>query len=348
MDKNKCTSCGETKCSCKNKDFTKAVIEIDNPERITLMRKVVIPASMGDDTTVPPVIGKYHNVLLNYEANNRSYLYSSDGIPTLLSEACTCRKNLVVHLPNGMTTYENNDAPIPIPEVLEALERGQSVFLVDGALYESIYTVTAASMDDGVYSMRADQTGINPRGSDGHWHINGGGDVWSSVTFVNDATPSTYSPNIYDKTWFAFAESTPLLDQYRRTYYPASSDVTFNNGYGNLSVAELWEKLASSAWNGNPVILEVPLQDISTRTTSLVDNGFSAESPYLTISVSLGPDNYFERETPESMVSGWSTEWTPVYDRREAYTVGIVRVVEDGNTTYSFVVSLTEVEDPIN
>ena len=84
MDKNKCSSCGETKCSCKNKDFTKAVIEINNPEQITLMRRVVIPASMGDDTTVPPVVGKYKNVLLFYEANKHVYLYSSDGIPTLL------------------------------------------------------------------------------------------------------------------------------------------------------------------------------------------------------------------------------------------------------------------------
>lgn len=93
MNKNKCSSCGEASCSCKNKDFTKAVIEIDNPEQITLMRKVVIPASMGDDTTVPPVIGKYHNVLLYYEANSKSYLYSSDGIPT--------------QLVNGITNYED-------------------------------------------------------------------------------------------------------------------------------------------------------------------------------------------------------------------------------------------------
>lgn len=85
MDKNKCSSCGEKKCSCKNKDFTKAVIEIDNPEQITLMRKVSVPASMGDDTTVPPVVGKYHNVLLYYEASENAYLYSSDGIPTKLT-----------------------------------------------------------------------------------------------------------------------------------------------------------------------------------------------------------------------------------------------------------------------
>lgn len=102
MDKKQCSSCGAAphKCSCKNKEFTKAVIEIDNPEQITLMRRVVIPASMGDDTTVPPVVGKYHNVLLYYEANSKSYLYSSDGIPT--------------QLVNGVTDYE---AAVNLPQI---------------------------------------------------------------------------------------------------------------------------------------------------------------------------------------------------------------------------------------
>lgn len=180
-----CSACGDKpqKAAC---GFPKAVVEIDNPGQITLMRKVVIPASMGDDTTVPPVIGKYHNVLLNYEANNKSYLYSSDGIPTLLTGTCACHKNLVVHLPNGMTTYTNNDAPIPIPEVLEALKRGQSVFLVDARYPERIYVVTAASAEDGIWSMRADQTGINANDNDGYWHINGRDNLWRWVEFVPD------------------------------------------------------------------------------------------------------------------------------------------------------------------
>lgn len=113
MNENKCSSCGDTKkeCPCKNKDFTKAVIEIDNPEQITLMRKVVIPASMGDDITVPPVVGKYHNVLLYYEANQKSYLYSSDGIPTQLVNGVTDYE-AAVNLPqiNGVTLLGNKSA----------------------------------------------------------------------------------------------------------------------------------------------------------------------------------------------------------------------------------------------
>lgn len=79
-----CSSCGEHPKNT-SKDFTKAVIEINNPESLVLFRKVVIPASLGDEQSVPPVVGKYHNVLLHYEASNKSYLYSSDGIPTLMS-----------------------------------------------------------------------------------------------------------------------------------------------------------------------------------------------------------------------------------------------------------------------
>lgn len=94
-----CESCGDKPKKC-NKDFTRTVVEIDNPEQITLMRKVTIPASMGDDTTVPPVVGKYKNVLLYYEANQKSYLYSSDGIPT--------------QLVNGLTDYE---AAINLPQI---------------------------------------------------------------------------------------------------------------------------------------------------------------------------------------------------------------------------------------
>lgn len=78
-----CTKCGEKpKKGCGA--FPKAVVEINNPETLVLLRKVVIPASMGDETAFPPAIGKYFNVLLHYEASGSNYLYSSDGIPTAI------------------------------------------------------------------------------------------------------------------------------------------------------------------------------------------------------------------------------------------------------------------------
>lgn len=65
-------------------NFPHAIIEINNPENLILFHKVVIPSSLGDETQTPPYPGKYANVLMVYEANGHSYLYSSDGIPTAL------------------------------------------------------------------------------------------------------------------------------------------------------------------------------------------------------------------------------------------------------------------------
>lgn len=78
-----CTSCGD-KPKGSSKGFPRAVVEINNPESLVLLRKVVIPVSMGTEEDVPPAIGKYFNVLLQYESNGHIYLYSSDGIPTAI------------------------------------------------------------------------------------------------------------------------------------------------------------------------------------------------------------------------------------------------------------------------
>lgn len=75
----KCKSCGEK--PQKSRAFPSAVVEINNPEQLVLLRKVVIPASMPEETN-PPVIGRYKNVILQYEDTNHLYIYSSDGIPT--------------------------------------------------------------------------------------------------------------------------------------------------------------------------------------------------------------------------------------------------------------------------
>lgn len=155
MDKKQCNSCGKPKCSCKNKEFTKSVIEIDNPGCVTLFRKVIIPVSMGDDTTVPPAIGKYRNVLLVYEANKHVYLYSSDGIPTLLTSdvvqdleqkidavaddlqiEITAREDADIALDDRLTTVEGIAATALQPEAID------KVVMTDISLNQNTSTTT--------------------------------------------------------------------------------------------------------------------------------------------------------------------------------------------------------------
>lgn len=71
---------------CLNDCNTPKVLEIHNHECPVLFHKVVVPAAIGDDETNPPRNGQYRNVLLVYEANGHVYLFSSDGIPTFISD----------------------------------------------------------------------------------------------------------------------------------------------------------------------------------------------------------------------------------------------------------------------
>lgn len=72
-------------CENDKPKMPKAVLEVINNEPPVLFHKVIFPASLGDDKTNPPTTLNYKNVLLNFEANNHSYLYSSDGVPTFIS-----------------------------------------------------------------------------------------------------------------------------------------------------------------------------------------------------------------------------------------------------------------------
>ena len=71
---------------CDKDCNTPKVLEIHNHECPVLFHRVVVPAAIGDDETNPPRNGQYRNVLLQYEANKHIYMFSSDGIPTYISD----------------------------------------------------------------------------------------------------------------------------------------------------------------------------------------------------------------------------------------------------------------------
>lgn len=79
-DKPKCDNCRGSKGNCFCLPPKVIPVEVDGCP--ILFRKVIIPVSVGDETTYPPVNGLYRNVLLEYESSGSTYLYSSDGIPT--------------------------------------------------------------------------------------------------------------------------------------------------------------------------------------------------------------------------------------------------------------------------
>ena len=82
-----CKECGKESCSChKDGCSSGAAVVIKNATEYVNFRKVLIPASVGDETTNPPQNGAFSNVLLVYEATGAAFLYSSDGVFTQLPE----------------------------------------------------------------------------------------------------------------------------------------------------------------------------------------------------------------------------------------------------------------------
>ena len=140
-----CNACGE-KPKNAAKDFTKAVIEINNPETLVLLRKVVIPASMGTEEQVPPAIGKYHNVILYYEANKHVYLYSSDGIPTLLE--MDVPQEIIDRIDNLEDDVEDlNDAIDDVEQEIEDLKNSPDVVDIV-ATYADLQNYDTSSLGD--------------------------------------------------------------------------------------------------------------------------------------------------------------------------------------------------------
>ena len=101
--KKNCSTCNDQKA---DGHASPAVLQINNPSECVIFHKTTIPASMGNETTIPPVNGAYKNMLVYYEGSGAVYLYSSDGIPTLINYTDYVR---LINKPsiNGVTLVGN-------------------------------------------------------------------------------------------------------------------------------------------------------------------------------------------------------------------------------------------------
>lgn len=144
-----CETCGEKKPKNDSPSFTKATVEILNPKELSMFRKVVVPASMGDDTTNPPKVGKYCNVLLYYEANEQAYLYSSDGIPTKLTGDLTLIKKQIKDL---------QDEDVKIWDEIELIEMSSDVVDIVGTYAELQQYDTSKLHNNDIIKVLQDET----------------------------------------------------------------------------------------------------------------------------------------------------------------------------------------------
>lgn len=152
--------CNDKKKACDKGEFPQAVIEIKNPSQLLEFRKVVVKASLGDDTTYPPKVGMFCNTILYYEANDQVYLYSSDGIPTKITVDIEELKRQIAKLREDLTaeTIARENADADIWEEIEEIEMSSDVVDIVGTYAELQQYDTSKLHDNDIIKVIQDET----------------------------------------------------------------------------------------------------------------------------------------------------------------------------------------------
>lgn len=129
-----CESCGKPKCACgKDGCSSGAAVVIKNATEYVNFRKVEIPASAGDETTLPPKPGAFCNALVEYKATGAVYMYSSDKMPTRI-DGLGATKEIWDAIHNEED--ERKDADDEIWTEIETIEASSDVVDVVGTYAE--------------------------------------------------------------------------------------------------------------------------------------------------------------------------------------------------------------------
>lgn len=320
-----CDTCGDKpkKCGNCNKDFPRAVIEIDNPETLVLLRKVVIPASMGTEEQVPPAIGKYHNVILYYEANRHVYLYSSDGIPTLLET------DIPQEIIDRIETLEDNvndlnDAIDDVEQEIEDLKNSPDVVDIVSTYADLQAYDTSSLGDNDIIRVLQDET---HDGQSAYYKWDKTASTWTFIGTVGDYYTKT-------QTNALLADKQDTLTAGRRITIDSSNEISADGlvtlSYGNST----WNDFLT-AYNNSEVVYcrassnQDPSQGTQTRLAFMAyvnneTNPTEVEFQYLrsvsTKSASNQSDQVFVYKLTNANGGTWTTMTRPVMLKIEAGT----------------------------
>ena len=122
-----------------------------------IFRKVVIPASVDDDSKNPPKNGAYHNAIVYYEATENAYIYSSDGIPTKVSADLSDVRAMIAKAVGDEAEIRSN-ADQEIWTEIETIEAASDVVDVVGTYAELEAYDTSKLKDNDLIKVLQDET----------------------------------------------------------------------------------------------------------------------------------------------------------------------------------------------
>lgn len=226
---------------CPKDCNTPKVLELHNHECPVLFHKVIVPAAMGDDETTPPRPGMYRNVLLVYEANSHVWMYSSDGIPTYISDGS-----------RGVEDYEEllNKPLINGHELIgdSSLEDIGVTDAIDDALAD--YTPTADLADvalSGDYDDLSNKPTIPAAQVNSDWNASSGvAEILNKPTLATVATSGSYN-DLSNKPTIPTVNNATLTIQKNGTNVQTFTANQSTNATANITVPTKTSELTNDS-----------------------------------------------------------------------------------------------------
>ena len=315
-----CKECGKTNCTCgKDHCSSPAAIQINNTETV-LFRKVLIPASMGDETTNPPVPGAFCNALVVYEATNAVYLYSSDGVPTRI-DGMGSTKEIWEAIHGEEDARKDADDAIWVE--IEALEASSDVVDVVGTKAELdnydtsklsnndiIKVLQDETRDDAITYYRWNGTAFVYVGAEGPYYTASETDALlagkqntltagTNITIVGDVISATAAPqeqadwNQADTTAVDYIKNKPAIndgtliinqDGVQVGVFSANqantTTVNLTGGGGGAYTAGTGIDINNSVISVDTAVV-AEVSDIPTKTSDLTNDGSDGTSTYV-------------------------------------------------------------------
>ena len=175
-----CTKCGENNAKPNDYNFTGRVVEIKNPEQITLLRLVNVPASMGTEEDFPPKTGLYRNVVLTYDLSANIYMYLSDGVPVKLTGDLEEFRRRITKLEEySVTETEAREAKdADLQDQIDTIKAASDVVDVVATYADLVAYDTSHLTEDDIVKVLKDESRENAttyyRWADNTWNYLGG------------------------------------------------------------------------------------------------------------------------------------------------------------------------------
>lgn len=317
-----CESCGKPKCACgKDGCSSGAAVVIKNATEYVNFRKVEIPASAGDETTLPPKPGAFCNALVEYKATGAVFMYSSDGIPTRI-DGLGGTKEIWDAIHNEED--ERKDADDEIWTEIETIEASSDVVDVVGTYAELqsydtsklhandlIKVLQDETRDDAITYYRWSGTAFSYVGAEGPYYTASETDTLlagkqntltagTNITIVNDVISATAAPqeqadwNQTDITAVDYIKNKPTVNDGTLIINQDGVQVgVFSANQANTTTVNLTSGGGGGAYTAGTGIdisgtvisvdtsVVAKVVDIPTKTSDLLNDGAYGASTYV-------------------------------------------------------------------